>query len=126
MTIPSKTNDYEQAKSLALVLLKSHSIPTLEQIEASVQRVLTIYDEPESIDTRMLVREIQSSVNCWIPTNSEQKGEETFYKDKFEMGKQYRRRDIYRIIGISEDTKGGNWDTGYSSFGNDWFIFWGL
>ena len=42
---------------------------------------------------------------------------------KFELGKQYRRRDIYRVIGISEDTKGGNWDTGYSRYGDDWFIF---
>jgi 5-methylcytosine-specific restriction protein A len=41
----------------------------------------------------------------------------------FEVGKQYRRRDVYRVIGISEDTKGGNWDTGYSRHGDDWFIF---
>ncbi len=41
----------------------------------------------------------------------------------FQIGHNYRRRDIYRIIGIPEDTRGGNWDTGYNSHGNDWFIF---
>ena len=35
----------------------------------------------------------------------------------------YRRRDVYRMIGISEDTRGGNWDTGYASYKGDWFIF---
>ena len=30
----------------------------------------------------------------------------------FRKGQQYSRRDVYRIIGINEDTKGGNWDTG--------------
>ncbi|WP_375472506.1 DUF3427 domain-containing protein [uncultured Nostoc sp.] len=41
----------------------------------------------------------------------------------FKVGHSYTRRDVYRIIGISEDTHGGNWDTGYASHGNDWFIF---
>ncbi|MDX1934116.1 MAG: DUF3427 domain-containing protein [Capsulimonadales bacterium] len=41
----------------------------------------------------------------------------------FTVGKLYKRKDIYSVIGIPEDTKGGNWDTGYNRFGNDWFIF---
>ncbi len=41
----------------------------------------------------------------------------------FKVGHKYTRRDVYRIIGISEDTHGGNWDTGYASHRNDWFIF---
>lgn len=41
----------------------------------------------------------------------------------FVQGQTYRRRDVYRIIGISEDTKGGNWETGYSRHNEDWFIF---
>ena len=41
----------------------------------------------------------------------------------FQTGHSYTRRDVYRIIGISEDTHGGNWDTGYARHGNDWFIF---
>lgn len=41
----------------------------------------------------------------------------------FIVGKTYKRKDIYRIIGIPEDTKGGNWDTGYNQYKNDWFIF---
>lgn len=41
----------------------------------------------------------------------------------FGVGQKYRRRDVYRIIGIPEDTHGGNWDTGYARLGDDWFIF---
>ena len=41
----------------------------------------------------------------------------------FTLGNLYRRRDIYRMIGISEETKGGNWDTGYARYDQDWFIF---
>lgn len=41
----------------------------------------------------------------------------------FQVGFSYTRRDIYRVIGISEDTHGGNWDTGYAPYKNDWFIF---
>jgi 5-methylcytosine-specific restriction enzyme A len=41
----------------------------------------------------------------------------------FIVGKAYTRRDVYRIIGINENTKGGNWETGYNKFKLDWFIF---
>jgi 5-methylcytosine-specific restriction protein A len=41
----------------------------------------------------------------------------------FLIGQKYRRRDVYRVIGVPEDTKGGNWDTGYARLNNDWFIF---
>lgn len=41
----------------------------------------------------------------------------------FRIGQTYTRRDIYKIIGISENTKGGNWDTGYNQYKGDWFIF---
>lgn len=41
----------------------------------------------------------------------------------FQTGHNYTRRDVYRIIGIPEDTHGGNWDTGYARHNNDWFIF---
>lgn len=41
----------------------------------------------------------------------------------FIVGRQYRRRDVFRVIGVPEDTKGGNWDTGYNRHGDDWFIF---
>jgi 5-methylcytosine-specific restriction enzyme A len=41
----------------------------------------------------------------------------------FAVGNQYSRRDVYRVIGIPEDTHGGVWDTGYARLGVDWFIF---
>lgn len=42
---------------------------------------------------------------------------------EFQVGQHYRRRDVYRVIGIPEDTKGGNWDTGYARHGDSWFVF---
>jgi len=41
----------------------------------------------------------------------------------FKIGKKYKRKDIYKIIGIPEDTRGGNWDTGYNKYNNDYFLF---
>lgn len=41
----------------------------------------------------------------------------------FIVGEEYQRKDVFRIIGIPESTKGGNWDTGYNKYGDDWFIF---
>jgi hypothetical protein len=46
-----------------------------------------------------------------------------FFSYMFIVSKSYKRKDIYRIIGIPEDTKGGNWDTGYNKYKNDWFLF---
>ena len=42
---------------------------------------------------------------------------------KFITGKKYTKKDIYPIIGLPIDTKGGNWDTGYARYGNDFFLF---
>jgi len=41
----------------------------------------------------------------------------------FKINNEYKRKDIYKIIGIPEDTKGGNWDTGYNLYKEDFFIF---
>ncbi len=41
----------------------------------------------------------------------------------FEIGNQYTRRDVFRIIGIPEDTWGGNWFTGYNVHDGAFYIF---
>ncbi|SFH37209.1 5-methylcytosine-specific restriction enzyme A [Desulfotomaculum arcticum] len=41
----------------------------------------------------------------------------------FIIDKEYTKKDIYKIIGISTNTHGGNWDTGYNLYNNDFFIF---
>ena len=41
----------------------------------------------------------------------------------FQIDKEYTKRDIYRVIGLPENTHGGNWDTGYNKFNDDYFIF---
>ena len=35
----------------------------------------------------------------------------------------YSKKDIYRIINLPESTKGGNWDTGYATYENDFYLF---
>lgn len=41
----------------------------------------------------------------------------------FMIDKEYTKKDIYKVIGISANTRGGNWDTGYNLYNNDFFIF---
>lgn len=41
----------------------------------------------------------------------------------FNTGNNYSRKDIYRIINVPEDKQGGNWNTGYTTYLNDVFIF---
>lgn len=44
----------------------------------------------------------------------------------FRVGQAYTRKDVFRILGLPDDLKGGNWFTGYTSHGPDWFIFCGV
>jgi hypothetical protein len=62
---------YDQAKSLAFVLLKKYSLPTLDQVEQAVERALTIADDRANIDEIMLVKDIQSQLNILIPDSTE-------------------------------------------------------
>ncbi|MCY7895644.1 DUF3427 domain-containing protein [Bacillus spizizenii] len=39
------------------------------------------------------------------------------------IGEQYSRKDIYKIFNVPEGKQGGNWNTGYTSFNNDVFVF---
>lgn len=41
----------------------------------------------------------------------------------FIVDREYTRKDVYRVIGIPENTKGGGWDTGYNKCDDDYFIF---
>lgn len=43
----------------------------------------------------------------------------------FRVGQPYTRKDVFRILGLPEDS-GGKWDTGYTSHGPDIFIFCGV
>lgn len=43
----------------------------------------------------------------------------------FEVGQQYTRKDVFRIVGIA-DPGGGSWFTGYTPHGDDHFIFCGI
>jgi 5-methylcytosine-specific restriction enzyme A len=53
-------------------------------------------------------------------SNPAGKGEKMY---DFRVDRHYSRKDVYREIGLPIDTKGGNWDTGYNKFNNDYFIF---
>ncbi len=39
------------------------------------------------------------------------------------IGEQYSRKDIYKIFNVPEGKQGGNWNTWYTSFNNDVFVF---
>ncbi len=41
----------------------------------------------------------------------------------FVPGQSYTRRDVFRAIGVPQDTRGGNWFTGYHHHHNEHFIF---
>lgn len=43
----------------------------------------------------------------------------------FEIGQQYRRDDVFAVLGM-ENPRGGAFFTGYASLGNAWFIFCGV
>jgi hypothetical protein len=40
----------------------------------------------------------------------------------FNVGQDYQRKDVLKVVGV-KDPGGGNWYTGYVSHGPDWFIF---
>ncbi|MCO0600951.1 DUF3427 domain-containing protein [Peribacillus butanolivorans] len=41
----------------------------------------------------------------------------------FKVGDLYSRKDVYKIINVPKEKQGGIWDTGYTRYNNDWFIF---
>ncbi len=41
----------------------------------------------------------------------------------FKVGEEYTKNDIYRICSVPPAKQRGNWDTGYTKYGDDWFIF---
>lgn len=50
--------------------------------------------------------------------NRDKKGSSSFV-----VGELYSRKDVYRIMSVPEGKQGGNWDTGYTRFNNDCYIF---
>jgi hypothetical protein len=43
--------------------------------------------------------------------------------DSFRRGSQYTRRDVFRLIGVPENTRGGNWFTGYNEHAGAVYVF---
>lgn len=41
----------------------------------------------------------------------------------FSVGEYYTRKDVYRIVNVPVAQQGGNWDTGYTRFNNDSYVF---
>jgi 5-methylcytosine-specific restriction protein A len=41
----------------------------------------------------------------------------------FEVGKYYSRKDVYNIVNVPKSQQGGNWDTGYTRFKDNSFVF---
>jgi 5-methylcytosine-specific restriction protein A len=43
--------------------------------------------------------------------------------DRFRVGVQYTRNDIYRLLDVPQDRQGGNWHTGYHRYNDESLIF---
>jgi len=41
----------------------------------------------------------------------------------FVIDAQYTRKDIFQLIGVPPNTRGGKWDTGYFTHNNDYYLF---
>ncbi len=41
----------------------------------------------------------------------------------FQVGRSYTKNDIYLVCKVPEQKQKGNWNTGYTSYNGDWFIF---
>nr|WP_315488345.1 DUF3427 domain-containing protein [uncultured Rhodoferax sp.] len=48
------------------------------------------------------------------------------YAYPFRIGSAYSRSDVFNVVGIHPEPTGGNWFTGYTAYGDDWFIFCGV
>lgn len=42
---------------------------------------------------------------------------------RFKVGSEYTRQDIYDILVVPDDKQGGDWDTGYHKHDDRWYIF---
>jgi 5-methylcytosine-specific restriction protein A len=41
----------------------------------------------------------------------------------FILGSQYTKKDLYAILNVPHRKQGGNWNTGYHRYGNDFYLF---
>lgn len=41
----------------------------------------------------------------------------------FQIGQEYSRKDIYSILAVPVSQQEGNWNTGYTQYNNQYFIF---
>ncbi len=44
-------------------------------------------------------------------------------KYPFKIGNEYTRNNIYQLCDVPSDKQRGNWNTGYTKYEGDWFIF---
>jgi 5-methylcytosine-specific restriction protein A len=44
----------------------------------------------------------------------------------FIVNEKYTKSDIYRICNVPVAKQKGNWNTGYTNYEGDWFIFCGV
>ena len=41
----------------------------------------------------------------------------------FEVGSQYSRKDIYQILSVPKEKQRGNWETGYTKYNGEYYVF---
>ena len=44
----------------------------------------------------------------------------------FFVGERYSKTDIYKVCSVPVERQKGNWNTGYTNYNDDWFVFCGV
>jgi hypothetical protein len=78
-------------------------------------------------EKRMVIDELHQSIYSYKKWKEVLKGLSllSVIKYIFERGEVYSRKDVYKILGLPTNT-GGKWNTGYTKFKDDAFIFCNL
>lgn len=67
----SITSPHNEAKNLALILLKKHPTPTPDQIREAIQKAISITDDADDTLHDQITREIETMVSILIPEGTE-------------------------------------------------------
>lgn len=87
----------------------------IEAIEELPEEKIALEDVIERLIT------LQRAKNGLQNKRRDASTEESTYD--FTVGEEYTRKDVFRLIGMPEDTWGGPWFTGYARHGSNWFLF---
>ena len=92
-------------------VLESHGIVTIDQDNFKLNLDLS---SSSNVDIQDLVEICEKKIDSFLSRRS---------SVPFIVGKKYTREDIYNILNIPDNKRGGDWNSGYHKEGEDWYIF---